>query len=50
MAEVTHSKNFEKYKGYYKAGYWTIDMLRNVVDKSKLTKTEFEEITGIEYK
>lgn len=44
MAEVTHSKNFEKYKGYYKAGYWTLDMLRNVVKKGKLTKEEFEEI------
>lgn len=42
------SKNFEKYKGYYEAGYWTIDMLRNVVEKSKLTKAEFEEITGKE--
>lgn len=46
MAGVTHSKNFEKYKGYYDAGFWNIEMLNNVVKKGKLTKEEFEEIVG----
>ena len=46
MAEITHSRNFEKYKGYYDAGFWSIEMLKNVVKKMKLTKAEFEEIIG----
>ena len=46
MAEVTHSKNFEKYKEYYDAGFWNIEMLKNVVKKMKLTKAEIEEFIG----
>lgn len=49
MADVTHSKNFEKYKGYYDAGFWNIEMLKNVVKKGKLTKAEFKKITGDTY-
>lgn len=49
MAEVTHSKNFEKYKGHYDAGFWNIEMLKNVIRKRKLTEEEFSEITGEEY-
>ena len=35
-----------KIKKYYDAGLWTIDMVRNAVIKSKITRKEFEEITG----
>ena len=49
MADTAYSKNFEKYKGYYEAGYWNMEMLKNVVKKGKLTKAEYKEITGETY-
>lgn len=49
MAETKHSKNFEKYEGYYQAGFWNMEMLKNVTKKGKLTKAEFKEITGEAY-
>lgn len=49
MAETTHSRNFEKYQGYYEAGFWNTAMLKNIVKKGKLTKAEFKEITGEAY-
>lgn len=46
---VEHSKNFEKYKGYYDSGFWNDAMLKNVVAKGKITPEEYEEITGCVY-
>ena len=31
------------------AGFWTLDMVKNAVKKGKITKAEFEEITGVKY-
>lgn len=39
----------EKIEKWYKQGLWTEEMLRNAVEKEKLTKEDFEEITGIIY-
>lgn len=36
----------EKIKNYYKQGLWTKEMVRNAVKKRKITKEEYEEITG----
>lgn len=38
------SKNFEKYKKYYEAGWYTAEMLGNLVMKGKITQEEYEEI------
>lgn len=38
-----------KIKGYYDAGLWTIEMVKNAVRKGKITRAEFEEITGQRY-
>lgn len=43
------SKNFERYKRYYEAGWYNAEMLRNMVLKGKITEKEFEEITGKAY-
>lgn len=40
------SKNYEKFKKYYKAGWYTTEMLGNLVEKGKLTQEEYEEITA----
>ncbi len=47
--EVTHSKDFEKYKYYYDQGLWNKKMLKNAVKKGKITEAEYEEITGEPY-
>lgn len=39
---------FEKIKGYYDNGLWSIDRVWNVVGKA-LTELEYKEITGFEY-
>ena len=45
-----HSKNFEKIKGYYDRGLWSIEKVRAVVGKSLgITPEEFKEITGQDY-
>lgn len=38
-----------KTKAYFDAGFWTLDMVKNAVKKGKITKAEFEEITGVKY-
>lgn len=38
------SKAAEKYKKYYDAGWYTKEMLANLVKKRALTKEEYEEI------
>lgn len=40
------SKNFEKYKKYYNAGWYNAEMLWNMALRGKLTEEEYEEITG----
>lgn len=42
------SKNFNKVKGFYDAGLWSIGMVHNAVDRW-ITVEEFQEITGEEY-
>ncbi len=38
------SKNYERYKKYYNAGWYTEEMLENLVEKGKITKEECEAI------
>ncbi len=47
--EKTHSKNYEKVKGYYDGGYWSEVRVKNAVTKSWITESEYEEITGGAY-
>lgn len=42
----THSKNYDKFKGYYESGFWIAAMLKNAVVKGKITAEEYQEITG----
>ena len=44
-----HSKNFEKIKKYYDAGFWKKSQVKNAVIKEKITAEEYEEITGEKY-
>lgn len=41
-----HSPIFEKAKEYYEQGFWGKNHLKALVKKSKLTASEYEEITG----
>lgn len=43
------SKMYEKVKGYYDAGNWSIERVRNAVVKKWITEEEYEEITGETY-
>lgn len=47
--ENTHSKNYEKVKGYYDGGYWSEARVKNAVTKGWITESEYEEITGGAY-
>ena len=46
---MTHSKHFEKVKGYYDAGLWNKARVRNAVVKNWITADEYFEITGETY-
>ena len=47
---MNHSKNFEKIKGYYDKGLWSVERVRSVVGKSLgITAEEFTEITNLPY-
>lgn len=39
----------EKVKTWFDAGVWTIEMVKNAVKKKKITKAEYQEITGEKY-
>lgn len=39
----------EKIKKWYDDGVWTKEMVRNAVVKKKITKKDYEEITGEKY-
>lgn len=45
-----HSKNFEKVKSYYDKGLWSIERVRQAVVKEWITKEEYKEIIGEDYK
>ena len=36
--QTEHSRNFEKYKGYYDHGFWNAKMLENAVVKKAITR------------
>ena len=37
---------FENIKKWYDAGYWTLAMVQDAVDKGKISREEAAEITG----
>lgn len=41
-----HSKMFEKIKKYYELGKWTESMVKDAVEKGKITEAEYVEIIG----
>lgn len=44
------SKNYIKFRGYYRSGAWTKEQLHNVVGRpTGITQAEYEEITGEAY-
>lgn len=43
------SKNYEKYKKYYLAGWYTEEMLWNIARKGKITEEEVKEIIASKY-
>ena len=47
--ESTHSRNYEKVKGYYDGWYWGKERVKNAVAKGWITESEYEEITGVPY-
>ena len=40
---------FEKIKSYYDSGFWSIEWVRNAVEKGKITAEEFKIITREKY-
>lgn len=40
---------FDKIKSYYDSGLWSIEWVRNAVEKKKITAEQFEIITGEKY-
>lgn len=46
---MTHSKKFDKVKGYYDNGFWNKEMVANAVVKGWITAAEYEEIVGEPY-
>ena len=42
------SANFDKVKGYYTKGLWSIGMVKNAVGRW-ITEQEYKEITGQDY-
>ena len=40
------STTASKYKKYYECGWYTAEMLANLVEKGKITQEEYEEIVG----
>lgn len=46
---MTHSKKFQKVKGYYDKGLWSISRVRDSVVKEWITPEEYFEITGEVY-
>ena len=42
--------SYERVKYYYEAGLWSIGMVKTAVKKGIITKDQYAEITGKEYK
>ena len=42
--------SFERIKMYFEAGLWNAQMVRMAVKKGVITKAQYTEITGKEYK
>lgn len=42
--------NYSRIKYYFDKNLWTIDMVKTAVRKGIITKEQFQEITGREYK
>ena len=42
--------NYERIKMYFEAGLWNAPMVRMAVKKGIITKAQYTEITGKEYK
>lgn len=42
--------SFERIKYYYNAGLWNVQMVKTSVKKGVITKEQFLEIVGEEYK
>lgn len=40
---------FERIKGFYERGFWTLEMVQDGVRVGKITPQEYEVITGEEY-
>lgn len=43
------SKNFSKVKSYYDRGLWSIERVREAVNKHWITEEEYTEITSENY-
>nr|WP_312985528.1 XkdX family protein [Clostridioides sp.] len=41
--------DFNRIKEHFDRGFWTNEMVKNAVDKQKITETEYKEITGEDY-
>nr|WP_312216491.1 XkdX family protein [Clostridioides sp.] len=41
--------NFDKIKEYFNREFWTKDLVKNAVDKQKITEIEYKEITSEDY-
>lgn len=46
---MEHSPKYDKVKGYYDAGLWSVARVRQAVVKGWITADEFTEITGEPY-
>lgn len=42
------SKNFEKVKGYYEQGLWSLEQVKNAVNRW-ITPEEYKQVTGEEF-
>ena len=42
--------SYERIKYYFEAGLWSAPMVKNAVRKGIITKAQYTEITGKEYK
>lgn len=43
------SKMFETVRGYYARGFWTLDRVKDAVEKGWITEEEYRNITRIEH-
>jgi uncharacterized XkdX family phage protein len=41
--------SFNKIKEYFEREFWNKEMVKNAVDKQKITETEYKEITSEDY-